>query len=652
MTCCVTSALLYLFAPLAIASADQTVYATGLNNTAAGGLGGFNPQTGVSSHNLAFEDIEVYPQVTADGTEAAYIRQSMPGSYSVAVYSVSTGTLVGSIPLPTDGTLALSPNSVSAYINGIEDGTYHIIEVNLDTLSVVLDVDYSSVSSEGPEPLAVSPDGSTVYAEDPLYLYRLDASTLQTTGSSTYTLPGGIFVTPNGEDLFTVAEANGSGEAIEFVSTETLSGTKPVNLPPIFVYAFTTALKISADGSTIVVLGSLENDGMEGSFQPIGILDIATRKFSGTAFPGTSYSDMAPNKDGSKIYLSDSTGLISIFDVQSQTVTPAFEAAAAVATLQLGTNGTLYVGYLLNIAPVVSVDLTTNQVAHSFSLPTGELPGFNILVNAEGSRLYASGRPTAVSATNVSTERFGPVPPTGLTYSSLAWASGQTGIWAAGPFSLDLLDPKTLAVTKSILLEGGNTPLGINALAVTPDQAKAVLTFGTNPNAGDGSGVLFVDLAAGTLTGSLVLDAPSYIAFSPDGSFAYVASVRLGQGYPQPFYPVISVVDINTYLVVRTMSIPVAANRVAFSLAISSDGRALYTTAAGTVFAFDSVSGKLIWTAAPGVETLQVATIPGSTDLITSDLGSTNLWRLSSTGTVLRSINAGIPTSYVTAVAN
>ena len=643
---CITS-----FYFVAAASAGPTVYASGINHTAGGGISSFNPQTGLSSQNVAFNALQVNAQVSADGSKAVYVTYvPLEGDFMV-VYSMQSGALLGSIPVAADGNLALSPNSVLAYVNAIEGGVNHVIEVNLDSLALVTDVTYST-NPPGlySFPIAVSADGGTVFTEDGDTLYALDSATLQTISSASTTLPAGIQVTPDGKYLFGLVEISGSTEAIELVSTSTLAVRNTIDLPAPFKYDFTPNIAISGDGSTVVVLGIIQYyDGAEQ--QPIGVLDLASRKFTYKLFPDGAYSAAALNKNGSIVYLGDGTGLVSVFNPQTSAVAPAFDAAGAVASLQVGVDGTLYAYYYLTIATVVGVDLSTKQVTRTFALPSGVQPAFTILANAAGTRLYSSGRPTVVDLPQLSVQRFGPVPPATAVYGSLAWNSGQTGIWAAGTQTLDLLDPNTLTVQQSILVGGGDVPLGINSLAITPDQTTAVLTYGKDPQQGSGSGLVVVNLAAGTASG-IILDTPEYIALSPDSHYAYITSVRLGPGYPQPYYPVILVFDLTTQKIVQKFSIPVGMNREALSLAISADGTTLYTTAAGEVFAMNSTNGNVIWSVAPGPETIQVATIPGSTDLITCDLTSTNLSRLSSTGQVIDVIDVGIPTAYLTVLSN
>ncbi len=645
-------ALVAVFFPLAAQGAAQTAYASGINLNAGAGISGFDPSTGLSTENIAFAGVEVNAQVTADGTKSVYVAEPTAGAYAVVVYSMRSGTLLGSIPIAAYGNLALSPNSVLAYVNAIEGGLSHVIEVNLDSLLVVLDAAYSPSASNSLWPIAVSPNGKTVFTELGLTLYALDAVTLQATNSNDGGGMLGLQVTPDGSYLFGLVEVNGPEEGIQFVSTSNLSVTSVIDLPRAFMPNFTTGIAISGDGSTIAVLGFITTyKGMTGP--PIALLNLSTRTFTFTMLPDVGYNAIALNQTGSEVYLGDGTGLISAFDPQTSAVTPAFDAAQAVASLQSGPNGKLYAGYYFNIASVVEVDLSTNQLARTFLLPSGILPSFTILENAAGTRLYSSGRPTMAAIPQFSAQHFGPVPPTTVTYSSLAWNADQSGIWAAGTHTLDLLDPHTLAVQQSILLVSSDAvPLGINDLVITPDQSTAIITYGRNPNEQDGAAIALVNLTSGIRTATIPLDAPGNIVLSPNGRYAYITGVLLGPGYPQPYYPIIVVLDLTTDQLVGKFLIPVSMNHVALSLAISADGTALYTTAAGKVFALSSADGKVIWSVEPGVETVQVSTIPGSTDLITSDRSSNYLTRLNSAGQTIDTIDVGTTTAYLTVLAH
>lgn len=247
--------LLAIVSPLTVTGAGPTVYASGINYTAAGGISSFDPNTGLSLQNVAFGALQVNAQVTADGAKAVYVTETASGIYGVVVYSMSDGALLGSIPVPSDGSLALSPDSVRAYVIAIEGGLSHVVEVDLQSLAVVLDVAYSAYpGGQKSQPIAVSADGKTVFVEDGEMLYALDAGTLEVRNSGSALLQG-IGVTPDGKYLFGLVAL---GQAIEFVSTVNLNVSSRVDLPAVFTQDFEiVGVAIAGDGSTVAILGGL-----------------------------------------------------------------------------------------------------------------------------------------------------------------------------------------------------------------------------------------------------------------------------------------------------------------------------------------------------------------------------------------------------------
>ena len=234
----------------------------------------------------------------------------------------------------------------------------------------------------GPTLLAISPDGSTVYAASvgKLFAIRTASNTVAATAAiDQYTT--GIAVTPNGASVLSTAQ---SSSKLAMLSAPALIAGSSIGLPGGLYPGGYGQIAVSADGRWAWVVNEARwiaaaNLGIGNSRQVQ--LDMRPR-------------DVALSADGRTIYLAGckyycTTGSLELIDVASGNLRKTINVGPAPFRLALSPDGRR--AYTTNLGgPSLSiVDLTSN--APAATLPVGAEPT-GLAVSADGTRVYVAAK--------------------------------------------------------------------------------------------------------------------------------------------------------------------------------------------------------------------------------------------------------------------
>jgi YVTN family beta-propeller protein len=237
----------------------------------------------------------------------------------------------------------------------------------------------------GPTLLAISPDGSVVYAAAVGTLYAIHTAT-NTVAASTSIDPytTGIAVTQDGGRILLVAAQSSS---VTVLPASNLTQTSKIGLPQPGLYpGGYSQIKVSPDGRTAWVV----NENLY-----LGTVDLG----AGTSRMLT--LDMRPNdlgvsRDGRTVYVLGckgycTTGTIEVIDVASKNVTTTIDVGPGPYSFALSSDGQR--GYSTNLGgPSLSVvDLAGRTVRAT--LPVGVQPS-GLAVAPDGARVFVSSNRT------------------------------------------------------------------------------------------------------------------------------------------------------------------------------------------------------------------------------------------------------------------
>ncbi len=541
------------------------------------------------------------------------------------VIEISTGAILAKIRLPfsISGTppyyLAISPDGSRVYVFGLVNTTDSaILAVNTTTYQITGQLNLNFNAGFGP--LLISPDGSQLYISVGLvnqYVQVIDIPAL-TLGAqipfNEYT--AGFAVTPSG--LILITDTNNQLIVIDPKSATILN---QFSLP---------------GGNTVVPGNVISSPDSTTAYIRFGPSILAVNIATGATVFDTpvSYgpSQFAISPDGTKLYsinyAADGGASVSEFNIPSQTVAKTVRELGPLSSLALSTNGaTLYV---LNAdeSAIATVDVASEKLAHVVlggvgidslaiapnngtvlasasgfgtgddllalnavtqklkftAAPTGEVsfsPDGKTLYLANSAELYVYAYPSLQLVTKVpapNLETFGqaiPSPDGTLLYLPVSFVSGgpnQPGGQYFEPGVIAVFDTSNYQLTKGI-----NVPLGLGAVALTPDGTTLVCTS-------NDAYVFLISTSTGKVTGKIQLSPsnglPDAVALSPDGSTAYVIDAVNN-----------ALVVINLATQTQTASIPVGTNPL--FVAITPDGSEAWVATSTVLDVVDLAAGTV-----------------------------------------------------------
>jgi uncharacterized repeat protein (TIGR01451 family) len=397
--------------------ATSAIYVT---NETANTVSVVNPadNTLIATVHLGVNALPKGIAVTPDGSKV-YVADS--GTGTVSVIDTSTNTVLDTIPVGSQPiAVAVSPDGSEVYVANSNSTTVSVINTATNMVATV-DVGFFGPQSVafGPGPggttlayvaggtsvavintatdtlvktipvssnfglrgVAVSPDGSTVYATGGAGLSVINATTGAVTTTATGSTPIGVAVTPDGA---TVYVANSGSATVSAFNTATGAITTiPVGATP-------TSVAVSRDGSTVYVT----NFGAT----TVSKISTATNTVTGT-IPGftTPYGVTAgPAERAAALTLSK---LVSPTTVTSagQDVTYKFEVTNSgsvsvddIAIHETAFSGTGTLGPITCLATTLAPEMSTTCTA-TYTLTQADIDAGSVTNTAEATGTSSSG---------------------------------------------------------------------------------------------------------------------------------------------------------------------------------------------------------------------------------------------------------------------
>ena len=301
-----------------------------------------------------------------------------------------------------------------------------------------------------------------------------------------------------GQDVAYVANSESSSISLINTRTKRTIDRIPVDMGPQFPV-------LTPDGTKVYVANAGSNT--------VSVIDKTTMSVAATIPVGASPMGIAFSPDGSLAYVANyASNTVSVVDTTAGTVIGDVNVGSGPGHLAVSSDGTT--GYVTNRASnsVSVIDLTSSPPTLLGDISIGDQP-LGIVLNADNTRAYVAN----YGANSVSVIDITVSPPVALPPVTVD----------SGPADLAFLPASsTLYVTNS----------GSNSLSV-------------------------IDTNCNVVTGTIpVGNTPLGVAFTPDGSFAYVANYTPAAGSPGS----ISVIDTSVQMVVST--IPVEQNPIGIAI--------------------------------------------------------------------------------------
>lgn len=241
---------------------------------------------------------------TAAGAGAAPLL--LTGNYdagTVSVINTQTGAAVGS---PIEAGLQTSNIAI------VPGGQAFVTEFGTDSVGVIDTKTLKPVTTipvgEGPESIAVSPDGKTAYVADDesAEVTVLDTASDSVVGSIPLSSgPGEIAFAPNGKFAYVVVN-----ETLEVIDT----ATRKVVGTPIEVGSGPRTIAFSPDGTTAYIADESSGE--------VSIVNTGLGKEVGSIPVGTTLWGVAVSPDGSRLYVTDTVAEGTVTVISTATDKP------------------------------------------------------------------------------------------------------------------------------------------------------------------------------------------------------------------------------------------------------------------------------------------------------------------------------------------
>jgi YVTN family beta-propeller protein/VCBS repeat-containing protein len=559
---------------------------------------------------------------------------------TVSVIDATNGTVVATIPVGGSASaLAVTPDGSRAYVTIKGSNRVAVINTATNTVTKTINV------GPGPTAIAISPDGSRAYV------------------------------------------SNTSGSTVSVINTTTNTA-----IARITVGSQPGGLTVSPDGSRVYVTSRLSDR--------ISVINTATNTVVANIAVGDSPRDVAVTADGSRAYVANYDGTVSVIDTATNTAVGEIAVGNEATSVAVNSDGSL--AFVANGDDTVSViDTETNTVIQTLAGidPTPEVGAHDIVVSPDGSTVYVTDFRDRVLRVLTGADVVGNHPPVETAPPTVNASDPATGkvTGAVHVEDQDVEDTLVYTVTgapakgKVTVNDDGTfeyTPTTSARLQADPGDVD---TFTVSVTDGHG-GTIDVEVTTPISPAAFVADrrvggaffgAPLGVAFSPDGTRAYItdtesndlrvvdtathrqiAAVDLddlpgqevdpvyvvvspdgGRAYVYHSTGYVSVVDTEANALVDTLAAPIGHTFGRSRLALSPDGSRLYLTdfkSFGTVAVYDTTTNTLIDTAA-GSQPSGVAVTPDGSRVYFANTDSDAVSVLdATTNEVIKTIPVGL----------
>ncbi len=367
--------------------------------------------------------------------------------------------------------IAMTPDGTKAYIGDSQaGGKVYVLDLATDTVS--------SIAIAGiHEGIAVSPDGSTVYATTitlpgpPTFTSDNEVSVISTATNTVINTIGGlgafpqfVALTPNGAKAY-VSNYNGASVSVIDTATHAVTST-------ITGIAVPRQIVISPDGSTAYVASYGSNQ--------IEVIDTATDSITTTIPVSGSPWGMAMTPDGTTIYATRDQGGLFVVNTTTNAVTQMFTTGISSDTTNVTLSPDGLTAYVTDTSSndMQLIDLATGAVKQTVSIPSPGDP-FGLAFTKDGSKLYvANNFGSGGTLSEFAVPKIAATAPGALTIGapfSFAVASSASPTFAV---TAGALPPGLTLAASSGVISGTPTTAGVANFTIT-----ATGTYGTNARA-------------------------------------------------------------------------------------------------------------------------------------------------------------------------
>ena len=492
-------------------------------------------------------------------------------------------TTVTIVTAPAHGTTTINPTT------GVITYTHDGSETLTDTITYTIDDTTGATSAPATITITITP------VDDAPAIVSVTASTPNpATGAVTYIIVVTDADTPSGQLAIDLSEP-ANGTLSQPVST--VPGTYTVTYTPNPQARLDAYVTPGADVDTFQITISDNNTPVTVTVRDVPIAPAETAVLA-VITTGARPQAVAISPDGTRAYVANWQGnSVTVIDTATGTVIATVAVETGPNAVAISPDGTR--AYIANFSSnnVAVIDTSTNTVIGSIETPSN---ASGVAFSPDGTRAYISygGYYTGVSIVDTATNTVITTHSTGGNPKSVAVSPDGTRAYVSNGYGyVSIFDTTTNALITHLTV-GNSSNITPISVAVSPDGTRAYVTLNTW-----GTGmVAVIDTATNTVIDTdpdqpgsqniVVGTGPRGVAFSPDGTRAYVANLNSRS---------ISIIDTATYTVLANVDVAVSATAVA----VSPDGSKLYVTDGGgdTVTVLGLANRAPVVTAPPTVGT-------------------------------------------------
>jgi YVTN family beta-propeller protein len=286
--------------------------------------------------------------VTVLSNGDAYIANNLSGN--VTIFSTTNNAIIGNITVGANPlSIAASPDGSKVYVTNSGDGTVSVISTATNTVTATI------TTFGNPAGVAFSPDGTKAYVADGVANYVvINTATnaiITTISTGLTTLPKGIAVTPDGQYIY---EVNSNTSTVGVYKTIDNS-----NVATISVAASPYGIAISPDGTKAYVTSTSGT---------ISVISTASNTVTSTIADGGGNQPLGVSftPDGSKAYVVN-------FGASNVWVINAATDAVTGSPIVVGSSPSSFSSFIVNLSSPLPVHFTTFNAI--------ELPSHSVRLN-------------------------------------------------------------------------------------------------------------------------------------------------------------------------------------------------------------------------------------------------------------------------------
>ena len=456
--------------------------------------------------------------ITPDGSDAYVIATSAnsggsvaPELWEVGLVGTARGTIARSITLPSSSSpagIALTPDGTEALITNYTGGS--VIPVDLSKGLVGTQIPVGLAAASGPMGIAVSPNGADAFVansqDGSLSAINLATNKVTSVPLETDYAPVSVAVSPDGSTVWASEDpqsGTGAGFAVPVTTASLTVGS------PIGIGQNPAGIAISPDGATVYVANETSTAGGVGGTSEGSVSVVSTASDSVT-------QTLVTNPDPAIVLVTPDEAPVASFTVSASPAGQytSFDASASYSLTSGGLHYTWNFGD--GSTPITTTSPLTKHIyllpgSYAATLSVTDASGTSTQVIYTGQYVLNNGGPSAGASSTVT------VPGATANRPPIAYVADST----TNQVTPILANPLQAGAPNDA---GAPIPVGTHpdAIAITPNGRTAyVVNFGSD-------NVTPVDVATDTAApaGSWIPvgSEPDAIAISPDGSYAYVAN--------------------------------------------------------------------------------------------------------------------------------